>query len=65
MDTEFEHTKGRGGPESMNEITINGATYLIRRHFAEDRSVSDIITDRLVAERKDKTTFDEEHDDTV
>lgn len=49
----------------MKEVTINGATYLVCRHFAEDRSVTDIIADRLVAERKDKTTFDEGHDDTV
>lgn len=60
-----ENTTTDGGPEAMKEVTINGATYLVCRHFAEERSVTDIIADRLVAERKDKTTFDEGHDDTV
>lgn len=65
MEGHRENTTGDRGTKDMKEITINGATYLVSRHFSEDRSVTDIIADRLVAERKDKTPFDAEHDDTV
>ena len=49
----------------MNEIKLGDATYLVHRTFCEGRTVSDLIVDRLVHEKKEKSTFDESADDAV
>lgn len=49
----------------MNEIKLGEATYTICRIFSEDRSVSDLIVDRLLQCRKEKSAFDESTGDAV
>ena len=49
----------------MNEIKLGDATYLVHRTFSGDRTVSDLIVDRLVHGKKEKSTFDESTDDAV
>ena len=65
MTTETVQNSGGGEATQMNEIKLGDATYLVHRTFSGDRTVSDIIVDRLVNEKKEKTTFDESTDDAV
>ena len=65
MAAETVQNSGGGEASQMNEIKLGDATYLIHRTFSGDRTVSDLIVDRLVHEKKEKTTFDESTDDAV
>ncbi len=65
MATETVQNSGGGEVTQMNEIKLGDATYLVHRTFSGDRTVSDLIVDRLVHEKKEKTTFDESTDDAV
>ena len=56
---------GGGEINRMNEIKLGEATYTICRIFSEDRSVSDLIVDRLLQCRKEKSAFDESTGDAV
>ena len=49
----------------MNEIKLGEATYMVHRTFSDERSVSDLIVDRLIQNKKEKSTFDESTDDAV
>lgn len=62
-----KHAQNTGGGENirMIEIKLGEATYMVYRSFAEDRSVSDLIVDRLLKEKKEKSAFDETTDDAV
>ena len=63
--TEPAQNSGGGEVTQMNEIKLGDATYLVHRTFSEDRTVSDLIVDRLVHGKKETTTFDESTDDAV
>ena len=65
MATETVQNSGGGEVTQMNEIKLGDATYLVHRTFSGDRTVSDLIVDRLEKEKKEKTTFDESTDDAV
>lgn len=65
MATETVQNNGGGEGTQMNEIKLGDATYLVHRTFSGDRTVSELIVDRLVHEKKEKTTFDESTDDAV
>lgn len=65
MATETVQNSGGGEVTQMNEIKLGDATYLVHRTFCEGRTVSDLIVDRLVHEKKEKSTFDESADDAV
>ena len=65
MATETVQNSGGGEATQMNEIKLGDATYLVHRTFSDDRSVSDLILDRLLQNKKEKTTFDESTDDAV
>ena len=39
---------GGGEINQMNEIKLGEATYMVHRTFSDDRSVSDLIVDRLI-----------------
>ena len=65
MATETVQNSGGGEATQMNEIKLGDATYLVHRTFSGDRTVSDLIVDRLVHEKKEKTTFDKSTDDAV
>lgn len=65
MATETVQNSGGGEATQMNEIKLGDATYLVHRTFSGDRTVSDLIVDRLVHGKKEKTTFDESTDDAV
>ena len=65
MTTESVQNSGGGEATQMNEIKLGDATYLVHRTFSGDRTVSDLIVDRLVHKKKEKTTFDESTDDAV
>lgn len=56
---------GGGEINQMNEIKLGEATYMVHRTFSDDRSVSDLIVDRLLQNKKEKSTFDESTDDAV
>nr|WP_325298523.1 hypothetical protein [uncultured Dysosmobacter sp.] len=49
----------------MNEIKLGDATYTVHRSFSGDRSVSDLIVDRLLQGKKEKSAFDESTGDAV
>lgn len=59
-----QNTSG-GDVHSMNEIKLGAATYVVYRSFAEGRSISELIVDRILREKKDNSTFDERDGDTV
>ena len=63
MATETVQNSGGGEATQMNDIKLSDATYLVHRTFSGARTVSDLIVDRLVHEKKEKTTFDESTDD--
>lgn len=63
--TEPAQNSAGGEATQMNEIKLGDATYLVHRTFSGDQTVSDLIVDRLVHEKKEKTTFDESTDDAV
>ena len=65
MDPKLENTIGGGEINQMNEIKLGEATYMVHRTFSDDRSVSDLIVDRLLQDKKEKSTFDESTDDAV
>ena len=65
MNTKPVQNSGGGEITQMNEIKLGEATYMVHRTFSDDRSVSDLILDRLLQNKKEKTTFDESTDDTV
>ena len=65
MATETVQNSGGGEATQMNEIKLGDATYLVHRTFSGDRTVSDLIVDRLKKKKKEKTTFDESTDDAV
>ena len=65
MATEIVQNSGGGEATQMNESKLGDATYLVHRTFSGDRTVSDLIVDRLVHEKKEKTTFDESTDVAV
>lgn len=65
MTTESVQNSGGGEATQMNEIKLGDATYLVHRTFSGDRTVSDLIVDRLVHKKKEKTTFDESTNDAV
>ena len=56
---------GGGEINQMNEIKLGEATYMVHRTFSDDRSVSDLIVDRLIQNKKEMSTFDESTDDAV
>lgn len=56
---------GGGEINQMNEIKLGEATYMVHRTFSDDRSVSDLIVDRLIQNKKEMSTFDESKDDAV
>jgi len=64
MKKEVQNTSG-GEMSTMNEIQIGSATYVVYRSFAEENSVSDLIVNRILREKKENSTFDETTDDTV
>ena len=65
MNTKPVQNSGGGEITQMNEIKLGEATYMVHRTFSDDRSVSDLILDLLLQNKKEKTTFDESTDDTV
>ena len=65
MDSKPVQNSGGGEINQMNEIKLGEATYMVHRTFSDDRSVSDLIVDRLLQNKKEKSTFDESTDDAV
>ncbi len=65
MDSKPVQNSGGGEINQMNEIKLGEATYMVHRTFSDDRSVSDLIVDRLLQDKKEKSTFDESTDDAV
>lgn len=65
MGTKPVQNSGGGEINQMNEIKLGKATYMVHRTFSDDRSVSDLIVDRLLQDKKEKSTFDESTDDAV
>ncbi len=65
MNTKPVQNSGGGEINQMNEIKLGEATYMVHRTFSDDRSVSDLIVDRLLQDKKEKSTFDESTDDAV
>lgn len=65
MSTKPVQNSGGGEINQMNEIKLGEATYMVHRTFSDDRSVSDLIVDRLLQDKKEKSTFDESTDDAV
>jgi len=65
MNTKPVQNSGGGEINQMNEIKLGEATYMVHRTFSDDRSVSDLIVDRLLQNKKEKSTFDESTDDAV
>jgi len=65
MSTKPVQNSGGGEINQMNEIKLGEATYMVHRTFSDDRSVSDLIVDRLLQNKKEKSTFDESTDDAV
>lgn len=65
MSTKPVQNSGGGEINQMNEIKLGEATYTIHRTFSDERSVSDLILDKLLQSKKEKTTFDESTDDAV
>lgn len=65
MSTKPVQNSGGGEINQMNEIKLGEATYMVHRTFSDDRSISDLIVDRLIQNKKEKTTFDESTDDAV
>lgn len=65
MSTKPEQNSGGGDITQMNEIKLGEATYMVYRTFSDERSVSDLIVDRLIQNKKEKSTFDESTDDAV
>lgn len=65
MSTKPVQNSGGGEINQMNEIKLGEATYMVHRTFSDDRSVSDLIIDRLLQDKKEKSTFDESTDDAV
>lgn len=65
MSTKPVQNSGGGEINQMNEIKLGEATYMVHRIFSDDRSVSDLIVDRLLQNKKEKSTFDESTDDAV
>ena len=65
MSTKPVQNSGGGEINPMNEIKLGEATYMVHRTFSDDRSVSDLIVDRLLQNKKEKSTFDESTDDAV
>lgn len=54
-----------GGDNSMNEIKLGAATYVVYRSFADRHSLSELLVDRILREKKENSTFDERDGDTV
>ena len=65
MMAEMEKNTCGGDVTNMNEIQLGAATYVVYRSFAGNRSIQDLVIDRVLKEKKDNSTFDERHDDTV
>ena len=65
MNTKPMQNSGGGEINQMNEIKLGEATYMVHRTFSDDRSISDLIVDRLLQDKKEKSTFDESTDDAV
>ena len=65
MSTKPVQNSGGGEINQMNEIKLGEATYMVHRTFSDDRSISDLIVDRLLQDKKEKSTFDESTDDAV
>lgn len=65
MGTKPVQNSGGGEISQMNEIKLGEATYMVHRTFSDDRSVSELIVDRLLQDKKEKSTFDESTDDAV
>lgn len=65
MNTKPVQNSGGGEINQMNEIKLGEATYMVHRTFSDDRSISDLIVDRLLQNKKEKSTFDESTDDAV
>jgi len=65
MNTKPVQNSGGGEINQMNEIKLGEATYMVHRTFSDDRSISDLIVDRLLQDKKEKSTFDESTDDAV
>lgn len=65
MGSKPVQNSGGGEINQMNEIKLGEATYMVHRTFSDDRSVSDLIVDRLLQNKKEKSTFDESTDDAV
>lgn len=49
----------------MREIRLGEGVYVIERIFSREHSVSDLIAERLLQERKEETAFDECGNDAV
>ena len=52
MSTKPVRNNGGDKIDQMNEIQLGKATYMVHRNFSDDRSVSDLIVDRLLQSRK-------------
>jgi len=65
MSTKPVQNSGGGEINQMNEIKLGEATYMVHRTFSDDRSISDLIVDRLLQDKKEKSTFDESTDNAV
>ena len=65
MNTKPVQNSGGGEINQMNEIKLGEATYMVHRTFSDDRSISDLIVDRLLQDKKEKSTFDESTYDAV
>ena len=65
MSTKPVQNSGGGEINQMNEIKLGEATYMVHRTISDDRSISDLIVDRLLQDKKEKSTFDESTDDAV
>jgi len=65
MMAEMEKNTCGGDVTNMNEIQLGAATYVVYRSFSGNRSIQDLVIDRVLKEKKENSTFDERHDDTV
>ena len=65
MNTKPVQNSGGGEINQMNEIKLAEATNMVHRTFSDDRSISDLIVDRLLQDKKEKAPFDESTDDAV
>ena len=52
MMAEMEKNTCGGDVTNMNEIQLGAATYVVYRSFAGNRSIQDLVIDRVLKEKK-------------